>query len=130
MKEQKGFTLIELMIVVAIVAILAAIAYPAYQRHVLRSHRVDVEREMMELAQNLERCMTRTNAYNQCGISGGASESGRYKIAIDPLSASAYTLTATPQSKGNQAKDECKNLSLDHKGVKKTSSTLDVSECW
>jgi len=127
----QGFTLIELMIAVAILAIIMAIAYPSYQNQVRKSHRGDVQAEMMELAHNLERCFTRTNAYNACGIAGGLSESERYNIQIDPHTASAYTITAVPQAEGGQNSDICASLSLDHLGVKGTSAAgLSASDCW
>ena len=65
-----GFTLIEMMIVVAILGILAAIAYPSYVRHVQRSHRADAEAALMENAQFLERRFTACNAYNRGPKSG------------------------------------------------------------
>lgn len=129
--QTRGFTLIELMIAVAILAIIMAIAYPSYQNQVRKSHRGDVQAEMMTLAHNLERCFTRTNAYNTCGIAGGQSESERYNFQLDPHTASAYTITAVPQAKGGQNKDKCASLSLDHRGVRGTSATgLSASDCW
>jgi len=129
MKQQAGFTLIELLVAVAILAIVMAVAIPSYQQHVLKTHRKDAQSEMMELAQNLERCRTRTNEYDECAIAGGPTDSGRYQLAIDPHTATTFTITATPQSEGGQTKDKCKNLTLTHKGVK-GSTGLDVSKCW
>ena len=57
MKKYEGFTLIELMIVVAIIAILAAIAYPSYTQYKIRTNRADVQSEMMQTAQRLQSTM-------------------------------------------------------------------------
>ena len=61
---QKGFSLIELVIAVAIVGILAAIAYPTYQEQVRKGKRTDATSSLLELAQRLERCYTQNNAYD------------------------------------------------------------------
>ncbi|WP_305270436.1 type IV pilin protein [Moraxella sp. ZY210820] len=61
---QKGFTLIELMIVIAIIAVLASIAYPAYQDYIIRGHRVDMQQEMMRVAQNIQRYKVANKVYD------------------------------------------------------------------
>lgn len=71
MMKQSGFTLIELMIVIAIIAILSAIAYPSYQRYVERTDRVDVQSEMMQIAQNLQRHYITHRNYTDATLSGG-----------------------------------------------------------
>ncbi len=63
--RQRGVTLMELMIVVVIVGILSAVAIPSYRRYMVRVKRVDATRELLSLAQRLERCYTRTNDYTR-----------------------------------------------------------------
>lgn len=64
MQNSKGFTLIEIMIVVAIVGILAALAWPSYQQSVIRSNRTEATTELMDLAQRLQKCYTTFGRYN------------------------------------------------------------------
>lgn len=129
-----GFTLIELMIVVAIVAILAAIAYPSYQEQVRRSNRTEGQRTMLETAQRLERCYTEYNAYDAGGCNVNfpvVTEKGNYSIAATTLTASTFTLTATRA--GNQATDRCGNFTYTHTGVKGISGAsagLTANDCW
>jgi type IV pilus assembly protein PilE len=66
MTSARGFTLIELMIVVAVVAILAAVAFPAYTQYVEQTRRADAQSALLNAAQNLERCFTRNNSYANC----------------------------------------------------------------
>ncbi|TVR92240.1 MAG: prepilin-type N-terminal cleavage/methylation domain-containing protein [Wenzhouxiangellaceae bacterium] len=127
--SDRGFTLIEVMIVVVIIGVLAAIAYPAYQRHVIESNRSAVQAEMMEVAQLFERCFTRTNAYNNCAITGRTTDNGRYQITV-AAAANTFTVTATPQSVGQQSSDVCGNLTLNHLGVRGNSGGLAVGDCW
>ena len=67
--KKQGFTLIELMIVVAVIGILAAIAYPSYREQVNQTRRAEVTTVLLENAQLLERHFTRTGAYNAAGLS-------------------------------------------------------------
>lgn len=128
-----GFTLIELMITVAIVAILAAIAYPSYQNHVLRTHRAAAKACLSEYGQFMERYYTTNMSYVDAdagGPPGCASEGGldqRYTIAlVGEPTRSTYLLRAT--AIGPQAKDaKCATMTLNQAGHR---DATDVAACW
>lgn len=131
----KGFTLIELMIVVAVVAILAAIAYPSYQDSVRRSRRAEAKAAVLDAVQILERCFTEKSDYTKntsadCsyplrGRPYDPTGNGYYQITTPTLTTSTFTVTATAQ--GAQAKDtNCKTFSVDQTGKKDATN----SDCW
>lgn len=125
-RKQRGWTLIELMMVLAILAILTAIAYPAYTEQVRKSKRSDAINSLMAGAQVLERCFTRFNTYTTgCPDPAGASTDGHYAITV-ARTATTYTLTATPQ--GDQTNDPCGTYTLDHLGNK--GATDGGVRCW
>jgi type IV pilus assembly protein PilE len=138
-----GFTLIEMMIVLAIVGILAAIAYPSYSRYVLRSYRADAEATLVAVAQSQEKYYTLNNSYASSLASLGYSvplysQNNRYTISMDNLNASAtlanglgYSLKATANLTGGQSTETCGNLTLDSLGTKGMSASgVTVSDCW
>ncbi|KAB2901957.1 MAG: prepilin-type N-terminal cleavage/methylation domain-containing protein [Dokdonella sp.] len=131
MKQARGFTLIELMIVVAIVAILAAIAYPSYTNYVLRTRRADGKEFLMRVAAAQERRFTNLNRYGSMadlGL-GTSSENGYYTVDVALANGDqTYTLTAAPQ--GAQAPDQCGNLTLTNTGFKGQSGTESNGKCW
>lgn len=129
----RGFTLIELMIVVVIVGILAAIAYPSYQDQVRKSRRADGKGALLQTAQQLERCYTRFASYNDanCGVALPVdSPEGFYQVSAAALNASSFTLDAAPQ--GDQASDaECGTLRLAHTGAQGSQGADgDANDCW
>jgi type IV pilus assembly protein PilE len=137
-----GFTLIELMIVVAIVAILAMIAYPSYSRYVQRTHRADGKELLLRLAAAQEKHLAAFNTYansiTAAPTSGGlglstatTSENGYYAIGVaTSTDGSTFTLTATPTAEGQQASDACGALSIDNALNKTYSGDQTNGKCW
>lgn len=135
MTKERGFSLIELMIVVAIVAILAAIAVPSYRRYVVRANRADAQRALLDLAGREERFYYGANRYakNLGELSATATLAGsNYTVSLDPAPATStdFTVVATPV--GNQLRDdaECQSLSLNRQGQQLSTGTASAATCW
>jgi len=118
----RGFTLIELMLVVMIIGILASIAYPSYQDYMTRTRRVEAEGIMLEITSLIERTFTETGTYVGAALPFDQSpKSGNpmYNIAYSAgPTATSFTLSATPQGTQAAADTRCTVLSLDGAGVK------------
>lgn len=137
-RPQRGFTLIELMIVVAVVGILGAVAYPSYTEYVRRGHRAEARAGLLQAAQWMERASTATGAYpSRAAFADTAMTtvpSGTYTIAVDEGSTGfAYTLTATTQNA--QQGDRCGAFTLEQNGLrgangKKANATGYDDSCW
>lgn len=139
-QRMRGFTLIELMIVVAIVAILAAIALPAYGRYAFRAHRVDGQELLLRVANAQERYYSTYNRYGtlaQLDYADASSEKKYYTVEVDLVTIGGvdnqgYKATAIPQ--GGQASDVCGSLSISQSGVKLPAANDDASKingsCW
>ncbi|MDH4873345.1 type IV pilin protein [Pseudomonas sp. BN515] len=117
--KQRGFTLIELMIVVAIVAILAAIAYPSYQQYVIRGNRAAAQAQMMDIANRQQQYLLANRTYAtkaQLGYSLESDLVGRYTDSITLGTGTVPSFTITFTATGAQASDG--NLTLDSAGAK------------
>lgn len=132
--RQHGITLMELMVVLAIVGILSAIAIPAYRQHVVRVTRTDAKRDLMNIAQRLERCFTRSNDYEDDGSGADcvtlpqANPEGTYQVSGE-LTTRTFTLTATPL--GGQASDaQCGAFTLNQLGQQGITGTGTAEGCW
>lgn len=120
--KNHGFTLIELMIAVAIVGILASIVYPSYQNSIRQAHRADAQVALVSLANDMEKQYTQTSSY--VGLQDRTTD--YYTVTINATSTS-YVLTATPIDGSSQANDACGSLTLDNFGQKGAAMN---SGCW
>ncbi|MFC4528362.1 type IV pilin protein [Dyella halodurans] len=134
LKQSRGFSLIELLIVVAIIAVLASIAIPAYQRYSFRARRTEGQQLLQSIAIAEERYYATHNQYDtltKIGFQNTTSQNGFY-IADIPASAStstqAFTVEAVPQT--SQSKDACLTLTINNAGLKSMTGTTANGNCW
>ena len=132
----RGFTLIELMIVIAVLALLVGIGYPSYQDQVRKSRRAEGMGELLELAERMERFYTDRETYAGATLGTAATniyptttDGGYYTLSIVSQDAVAYTVSAAPTTKAKQNKDKCGTFTITSLGVKTVSGSLGAAQC-
>ncbi len=131
-----GFTLIEVMIVIAIIGILTAVALPSYRSYIERGDRAAARAAIMEAQQFMERFYVNNDSYSVDRTNANVAlparlaavpvENPKYNLAISAVAVNSYTLTATPIN----AVQKCGNLTLTNTGVKGNSGSGTVNDCW
>lgn len=143
LKRTRGWTLTELLMVLATMAILAALTWPSYTQYVHRGYRAEARSALLEAQHFMERHYTAHGRYSAAGTWGSSAmapalpqrlqripnQSTRYVLSVSQVSADSYTLSATPT--GSMATDKCAALTLSHTSVRSTTSLVaTAAECW
>jgi type IV pilus assembly protein PilE len=133
-RTEQGFTLIELMIVVAVIGILSAIAYPSYKESIAKSRRADMQRALADADQYMRRYYSSNDTFAGASLPAALAKSPKegnasYTIAVSNTSTSAFTLTASPT--GTMSGDKCGTLAINQSGTPtQTSATASVADCF
>jgi type IV pilus assembly protein PilE len=132
----RGFTLIELMIVVLIIAILAAIAYPSYINYTVQTRRSAATACMLEMSQFMERFYTTNMTYAggdtarpETTCEGELSQFYTIDVAANPT-ATAFSVVATPLGQQLAKDTKCGTLGVDQAGRQSVSGSGSVRDCW
>ncbi len=133
MSKNSGFTLIELMIVVAVIGIIASVAYPAYRNYILEARRADVQGLMLEVQINEERYRGYNNEYATAASLAAAGmtvpTNDYYDVTIGSTGTSTYTITVNAKAGSSQLEDKeggtnCYPMTLNQ------SNTKTPADCW
>lgn len=133
-KSTQGFTLVEMMIMVAIIGIIAAIAYPNYQRYVVNTKRTDMMSEMYNIASEIESRKLAQGAYSNAlitGLGGDYPKQGTalYTVSITPNPLTAkWVVSAVPKNNTQMSADG--NLTLNYQGIKCRGSVCSTGNDW
>jgi type IV pilus assembly protein PilE len=136
LRRHRGFTLIEMMIVVAIVAILATVAYPSYSTYIVRAKRSAAQTTLMTLVNRQQQYQLDARQYATTLAPLGTVPSdvaANYSVTLaadNTPTPPTYTLTATPTGNQQAADTKCGTLSIDQTGAKSISGTGTVATCW
>lgn len=141
--KMQGFTLIEVMIVVAVIAILAAVAYPSYQQSIAKTRRAAAQGCLVEMAQFMERFYTTNMRYDQTAAAtpvavalpspacrADMTNFYTFSFPTGQPTQSTYTLQAVPQGAQSTVDAKCGTLTLTQAGTKGKTGTASVGECW
>ena len=129
-RSNRGFTLIEIMIVIAIIGIVLTISIPSYNEYVKKGRRAEVVSLLSEQAQILERFYTKNNVYT--GITGLSTGNDFYTIT-PTIADQTFLLTATRKAGTTMATDKCGDFTLTNTGVRSMNNAttgLTTKDCW
>ncbi len=134
-----GFSLLELLVTMAIISILAVIAYPSYQSHIIKTRRNDGKISLLHLAAQMERYYATHNSYQGAIIGGNKtstiqanniSSEGWYTMQISQSNRDSYVLQAIPRQHQSTSDKSCGTLTLNQQGIRGSSINKESNKCW